>query len=95
MTRKKWPNIIIQVYGLNKLHRVEEPEGGADETMGIESLLMFKFTNRPAPRGLAHGGKHAGVLKDMPHHGVRMLFTTDLEGHLAENVQLLPPPIAH
>ncbi len=111
-----------QVYGLNKLHRVEEPEGvgnepiaeiimGADETMGSESLVMFKFINRPAPRDqevilgfitddldalakrvLEHGGKHVGMLKEMPHHGVRVLFTIDPEGRLSENVQLLTKP---
>lgn len=114
-----------QVYGLNKLHHVEEPEGvggepiaeiimGPGETMGAESLVMFKFLNRPAPRDqevilgfitedldalaarvLAQGGKHVGVLKEMPHHGVRVLFTTDPEGRLSENVQLLAQPAAH
>lgn len=108
-----------QVYGLNKLHRVENPQSGADgpirevimgpgETMSSESLVMFKFLDRPAPRDqevilgfvtedldalaervLANGGKHAGPTKTMPEHGVRVLFTTDPEGRLSENVELL------
>jgi len=50
-----------QVYGLNKLQRVQNEESGAmgpirevimgpGETMSQESLIMFKFLDRPAPR---------------------------------------------
>jgi predicted enzyme related to lactoylglutathione lyase len=108
-----------QVYGLNKLHRVQGESSaaggsfrevimGPGEGMGTESLVMFKFTDRPAPRDqeailgfmtedldalaervLAHGGKHVGAMESMPEHGVRVIFTTDPEGRLAENVQLL------
>lgn len=108
-----------QVYGLNKLHRVQNDDSGAagpirevimgpGETMSSESLVMFKFIDRPAPRDqevilgfitddldalaervLAHGGKHNGPIKSMPEHGVRVLFTTDPEGRLSENVELL------
>lgn len=109
-----------QVYGLNKLQRVQGDSGGAgspfrEVIMGpgeamsaAESLVMFKFLDRPAPRDqeailgfvtddldalservLANGGKHAGVLKSMPEHGVRVLFTTDPEGRLSENVEML------
>lgn len=107
-----------QVYGLNKLQRVEEAEGGIGsplrevimgpgDTMGAESLVMIKFLDRPAPRDqeailgfitedldalaervLANGGKHVGPIKSMPQHGVRVLFTTDPEGRLSENVEL-------
>jgi len=108
-----------QVYGLNKLQRVEEHDGGAGgpirevimgpgDAMSSESLVMLKFLDRPAPRDqeailgfitddlealaarvLANGGKHVEAIKDMPHHGVRVLFATDPEGRLSENVQLL------
>lgn len=108
-----------QVYGLNKLQRVGDDDsaaGGAfrevimgpGETMSAESLVMFKFVDRPAPRDqevilgfvtedldaladrvLAHGGRHAGPIRAMPEHGVRVLFTTDPEGRLSENVEML------
>lgn len=108
-----------QVYGLNKLHRVQNEESGAlgplrevimgpGEAMSSESLVMFKFLDRPAPRDqevilgfitedldelaervLAHGGKHVGEIKSMPQYGVRVLFTTDPEGRLSENVEML------
>ena len=108
-----------QVYGLNKLHRVQNDDSGAGgairevimgpgDTMSSESLVMFKLIDRPAPRDqevilgfitddldalasrvLAHGGKHNGPIKSMPEHGVRVLFTTDPEGRLSENVELL------
>ncbi|CAD7339808.1 bleomycin resistance protein [Sphingomonadales bacterium 56] len=108
-----------QVYGLNKLHRVQNGDSGAGgsirevimgpgDTMSSESLVMFKFIDRPVPRDqevilgfitddldalasrvLAHGGKHNGPIKSMPEHGVRVLFTTDPEGRLSENVELL------
>lgn len=108
-----------QVYGLNKLQRVQNDNSGAagpirevimgpGDTMSSESLVMFKFIDRPAPRDqevilgfitddldalaarvLGHGGKHNGPIKSMPEHGVRVLFTTDPEGRLSENVELL------
>jgi hypothetical protein len=108
-----------QVYGLNKLQRVQNDTSGVvgpirevimgpGETMSAESLVMFKILDRPAPRDqeailgfitedldalaervLAHGGKHLGPIKAMPEHGVRVLFATDPEGRLSENVELL------
>jgi len=108
-----------QVYGLNKLHRVAGKESaaggpfreiimGPGETMGAESLTMFKFLDRQAPsqqetilgfttedldalaeRVRANGGKLVDKIWDMPEHGVRVLFTTDPEGRLSENVQIL------
>lgn len=108
-----------QVYGLNKLQRVQEADNGAvgpirevimgpGETMSAESLVMIKFVDKPAPRDqevilgfitddldalaervLAHGGTHVGPIKAMPQHGVRVLFATDPEGRLSENVELL------
>jgi len=110
-----------QVYGLHKQLRVQGEAGGLgspfreiimgpDETMSAESLVMFKFLDRPAPRDqeailgfitddldalasrvLAHGGQHQGQMKSMPEHGVRVLFTTDPEGRLSENVEMLKP----
>lgn len=108
-----------QVYGLNKLQRVEEADSGAigpirevimgpGDVMSSESLVMIKFLDKPAPRDqeailgfitddldalaervLTHGGKHVGPIKSMPEHGVRVLFATDPEGRLSENVELL------
>lgn len=108
-----------QVYGLNKLQRVQEADSGAvgpirevimgpGETMSAESLVMIKFVDKPAPRDqevilgfitddldalaervLVHGGTHVGPIKAMPQHGVRVLFATDPEGRLSENVELL------
>ncbi|WP_116364082.1 VOC family protein [Parahaliea mediterranea] len=40
-------------------------------------------------RILDNGGSTVGDIKDMPEHGVRVLFATDPEGALSENVQLL------
>lgn len=40
-------------------------------------------------RIVAAGGKLVGPLRDMPEHGVRLQFSEDPEGALAENVQLL------
>ncbi len=108
-----------QVYGLNKLNRVQGERSaaggpfreiimGPGEAMSAESLTIFKFLDRPAPRDqetilgfitedldalaarvLAHGGKHVDKIWDMPEHGVRVLFTTDPEGRLSENVEIL------
>ena len=108
-----------QVYGLNKQHRVQGEQSaaggpfreiimGPGEDMGAESLTLFKFTDRPAPRDqetilgfitedldalaervLAHGGKHVDKIWEMKDHGVRVLFSTDPEGRLSENVELL------
>lgn len=40
-------------------------------------------------RIVANGGKLVGPLRDMPEHGVRVQFSEDPEGALAENVQML------
>jgi len=40
-------------------------------------------------RAAANGGKSLGPIKSMPEHGVRVLFTTDPEGRLCENVELI------
>ena len=107
-----------QVYGLNKLQRVHNEVGGVGplrevimgpgDTVSSESLVMFKFLDRPAPRDqevilgfitedldalmervVAHGGALIGAVKSMPEHGVRVIFSTDPEGRLSENVELL------
>jgi len=110
-----------QVYGLNKLQRVQNDASaavgrlrevimGPGETLSTdsESLVIIKLLDRPPPRDqeailgfitpdldalaervLAHGGKHLSPIKSMPEHGVRVLFTTDPEGRLSENVELL------
>ena len=38
---------------------------------------------------VAHGGKLVGPIRDEPEHGVRVVFATDPEGALSENVQML------
>lgn len=43
-----------------------------------------------AARIEAHGGKLVGPLRDMPEHGVRVQFSEDPEGALAENVETMP-----
>jgi len=42
-------------------------------------------------RIVANGGKLVGPLRDETDHGVRVQFSEDPEGALAENVQLLLP----
>ena len=110
-----------EVYGLNAIQRVQGESSAAGEPfreiiMGPggsmspdESLVMFSFTGRPAPRDqecilgfvtddldalvariAANGGKLVGPIKSMPEHGIRVVFATDPEGHLSENVQMLP-----
>jgi len=37
----------------------------------------------------ANGGKLVGPVRDEPEHGVRVVFSVDPEGALAENVQML------
>jgi predicted enzyme related to lactoylglutathione lyase len=38
---------------------------------------------------VANGGKLVGPIRDEPEHGVRVVFATDPEGALSENVQML------
>jgi len=108
-----------QVYGLEKLQRVANDESaaggafrevimGSGDTPSSDSLVMFKFLDRHAPRDqeailgfitedldalaervVAHGGKLVNPIQSMPEHGVRVLFTTDPEGRLSENVELI------
>lgn len=40
-------------------------------------------------RVAAHGGKSLGPIRSMPEHGVRVLFTSDPEGRLCENVEMI------
>jgi uncharacterized glyoxalase superfamily protein PhnB len=107
-----------QVYGLNKLLRVQNDDSGAGgpirevimgpgDTMSAESLVMLKIVDRPAPRDqeailgfitedldalsvriAAHGGKLLDEIKSMPEHGIRVVFSTDPEGRMSENVEL-------
>ena len=37
----------------------------------------------------ANGGKLVGPIREMAEHGIRVVFATDPEGALSENVQLL------
>lgn len=109
-----------EVYGLGVVNRVEGDAGGLGEPFReimlgrngeldpSESLVLFKFVDRAAPRdqesilgfisedldGLANritdnGGSLNGPIQAMPEHGVRVLFATDPEGHLSENVELI------
>lgn len=56
-----------------------------------EAILGFITENVDAfaDRAVAAGGKIVSPAKDMPHHGVRVSFMTDNEGHLLEVVQML------
>ncbi|TWB25693.1 VOC family protein [Nitrospirillum bahiense] len=44
-----------------------------------------------ARRAVAAGGTEVQAARDMPAHGVRVAFVTDVEGHLIEVVQMLQP----
>lgn len=110
------------VYGLAPVERVEGDVGGLGEPFREimlgpggalspdESLVLFKFVDRAAPRDqesilgfiaedldvltrriTEQGGRVAGPIRSMPEHGVRVVFSTDPEGHLCENVELLSP----
>ena len=118
---EKMATYYHEVYGMNAIQRVQGESSAAGEPfreiiMGPggamspeESLVMFKFTGRPAPRDqesilgfitddldalvariAASGGKLVGPITSMPEHGIRVVFATDPEGHLSENVQMLP-----
>jgi len=109
-----------EVYGLSPAQRLEGDAGGLGEPFREiilgpggelspdESLVLFKFVDRAAPRDQesilgfitedldalveriqANGGSLAGPLRSMPEHGVRVVFSTDPEGHLCENVELI------
>ncbi len=109
-----------EVYGLSPAQRLQGDAGGVGEPFREiilgpggelspdESLVLFKFVDRAAPRDQesilgfitedldalieriqANGGSLAGPLRSMPEHGVRVVFSTDPEGHLCENVELI------
>ena len=109
-----------EVYGLSPAQRLQGDAGGLGEPFREiilgpggelspdESLVLFKFVDRAAPRDQesilgfitedldalveriqANGGSLAGPLRSMPEHGVRVVFSTDPEGHLCENVELI------
>jgi len=111
-----------EVYGLGAVKRVGGDAGGLGEPFREimlgrdgqlspdESLVLFKFLDRAAPRDqesilgfisedldaladriTSNGGSLAGPIQSMPEHGVRVLFATDPEGHLSENVELIAP----
>lgn len=56
-----------------------------------ELLLGFVTDDLPAllERVRAAGGRVHAPIRDMPHHGLRVAFATDPEGHVAELVQLV------
>ena len=56
-----------------------------------ESILGFitEDLDALADRISANGGTLASPINSMPEHGVRVLFATDPEGHLSENVELI------
>jgi hypothetical protein len=56
-----------------------------------ESILGFITEDLDAlvERITAHGGTLAGPIQSMPEHGVRVVFATDPEGHLSENVEMI------
>ena len=57
-----------------------------------ESILGFTTDDLDAlvARISANGGKLVGQIESMPQHGIRVVFATDPEGHLSENVQMVP-----
>ncbi|MCR9095725.1 MAG: VOC family protein [bacterium] len=57
-----------------------------------ESILGFisEDLDALANRITDNGGSLNGPIQSMPEHGVRVLFATDPEGHLSENVELIP-----
>lgn len=108
------------VYGLEAVERVQGDAGGLGEPFREimlgpdgrlspeESLVLFKFVDRAAPRDqesilgfitedldalaeriCAQGGAAVGPIQSIPDHGVRVLFATDPEGHLSENVEMI------
>lgn len=117
---EKMTDYYCAVYGLNAVARVGGDAGGLSEPFrevilatgegmtGGQTLVMFKFLDRPKPRDQqvilgfvtddldalkarisANGGKLLGEIFEQPDHGVRVLFSEDPEGALAENVQML------
>ena len=56
-----------------------------------ELLLGFGTDDLPAllERVCAAGGRVHAPIRDLPHHGLRVAFATDPEGHVAELVQLV------
>ena len=57
-----------------------------------ECILGFLTEDLDAlvARIAANGGTLVGPIKSMPEHGIRVVFATDPEGHLSENVQMVP-----
>jgi predicted enzyme related to lactoylglutathione lyase len=68
---------------LRYLHRPRPATG--------EVLLGFVTGDLPAllESVCAAGGRVHAPIRDLPHHGVRVAFATDPEGHVAELVQLV------
>jgi uncharacterized glyoxalase superfamily protein PhnB len=58
-----------------------------------EAILGFITEDLDAlvERISAHGGTPLGEIKAMPEHGIRVVFSTDPEGRLSENVELVAP----
>jgi predicted enzyme related to lactoylglutathione lyase len=56
-----------------------------------ELLLGFVTDDLPALLGrvCAAGGRVHAPIRELPHHGLRVAFATDPEGHVAELVQLV------
>lgn len=54
-------------------------------------ILGFNTTDIEATieRIVANGGKLIGPLREMPEHGVKVQFSEDPEGALAENIEML------
>ena len=54
-------------------------------------ILGFNVENldETVKRIEAHNGKLRAAIQEMPEHGVRVVFSTDPEGALCENVQML------
>jgi predicted enzyme related to lactoylglutathione lyase len=77
--KAQWSSLVLLRY----VGRKPSPNG--------EVILGFTTDDLPAllDRVRAAGGSVHAAMKELPHLGVRVAFTTDPEGHLAELVQVL------
>ena len=65
----------------------------ADQASPVSNEVIVGFQTADVDafveRALQAGGKLVDPVKDLPEHGVRVGFVSDIEGHLIEVVELL------
>lgn len=71
-------------FALFKFHGQAQP-GASEVVLGFVTDNVDAFLER----AVAAGGALVDPARDMPHHGVRVGFVKDHEGHLLEVVQML------